>query len=200
MDNFYHDDQVMKGFCDFRSDISQPPSLNTIFYIVLRVKTGNAVWYHHTAMAIDGDLYSHIESLKCVLRASLNRPKAEIACVFVRSFITQDSSFMSSADHQGIIKQMKDMVDNGAIFCDEVKQILVLGFVGNDKIILFNVTAKDAMDAIQDVIKSCAEQFQENLNPFDIMAVSPAVPGIINLFEKRAPQLLAHVNSTCSAG
>ena len=95
---------------------------------------------------------------------------------------------------------MKDMVDNGAIFCDEVKQILVLGFVGNDKIILFNVTAKDAMDAIQDVIKSCAEQFQENLNPFDIMAVSPAVPGIINLFEKRAPQLLAHVNSTCSAG
>ena len=83
MDNFYHDDQVMKGFCDFRSDISQPPSLNTIFYIVLRVKTGNAVWYHHTAMAIDGDLYSHIESLKCVLRASLNRPKAEIACVFV---------------------------------------------------------------------------------------------------------------------
>jgi hypothetical protein len=200
MDNFYHDDQVIQGFRDFRSDGSQPPALSKMIYIALRVKTGNAVWYHHTAMAIDCDLYSHVESLKCVLRASLNRPNAEIACVFVRSFITQDASFQASADQVNIINEMNARIENGAIFCDHVKKILVFGFIGKDRIILLDVAANDAMDANEDAIKMCAEQFKEQLNTIELMAVSPAIPGIIKLFEKRAPQLLAHVNSPCSVG
>jgi hypothetical protein len=105
---------------------------------------------------------------------------------------------MTSADQQGIIKKMKARIENGAIFCDEVKQILVLGFVGADMIILLDVATNDAMDAHKDAMKMCAEQHQNILYPIYIVAVSPAIPGILNLFEKRAPQLLTHVNSPCS--
>ena len=184
MDNYYHDDQVIRGFCDYRSDISQPPGLSNIIYIVLRVKTGNAVWYHHTAMAIDCDLFSHVESSKCILRASLNRPNAEIACVFVRSFITQDATIQASADKLPIAKEMNARIEKGAIFCDEVKQILVVGFIGEDQITLLDVAAKDAMDANNDAIKMCAEQFKKELHTIEIMAVLLPFPASSNYLKK----------------
>jgi len=200
MSNFYHDDQIMQGFRDFRSDVSKPPRLNSIFHIALRVKTGNATWYHHTAMAIDGNLFSHVESLKWMLRCSLNRPKAEISCVYVSSFIRLDPSFMITDNQQNLLKTMNDRIEKGAIFSDEVKQIMVLGYLGKENMILLDAATHDAMEAIKAAINKCIEQYKETLLPINIMAVSPAMPGIINIFEQRAPQLIAHVNSTCSVG
>lgn len=200
MDNFYHDNQVARGFCDFRDDVSRPPSLINIYYVVLRVKVGNSVWYHHTAMAIDGELPSHIESMKCVVRASLNRRNVELTCVFVRNFITVDTSILDSAARHGITKEMNNRIANGAIFSDTVERFIVFGFVGEDKIILLEVSANDALDASKEAIKMCAEQLQEELHPIDIIAVSPVIPGIINLFENSAPQLLTLVNSPCGVG
>lgn len=200
MDGFYHDNQVARGFCDFRDDVSRPPGLINIYYVVLRVKVGNSVWYHHTAMAIDDDLSSHIESMKCVVRASLNRRNAELACVFIRNFITEDPFFLDHAAWHGITKEMNARIANGAIFSDKVERFLVFGFVGKDQIILLEVPAKDALDASMGAIKKCAEKLQEKLLPLDIMAVSPVIPGIINLFENSAPQLLTLVNMPCGVG
>jgi hypothetical protein len=200
MDDFYHDDKAIEGFRDFRDDVSRPPSLREMYYIVLRLKIGNSVWYHHAAMAIDDGLHSHIEATKCILRASLNRPNAEINCVFVRCFIMRDLSVMTPADHQRTINEMNARIADCAIFCDEVKKVLVLGFVGTDQVILLDIADNDAMSANGMGIQKCAEEYQKVLHPIDIVAASPAIPGIVALFEKRAPQLLALVNSPCNIG
>ena len=200
MDNFYHDDQVAHGFCDFRDDVSHPPDLINIYYVVLRVKIGNSVWYHHTAMAIDGELPCHIESMKSVVRVSLNWRKAELACVFVRNFIMEDPSALDASNQRRITKELNARIANGAIFSDAVERFLVFGFVGKDQIVLLEVPAKDALDASKEAIKMCDEQLKEVLLPLDIMAVSPVIPGIINLFENSAPQLLTLVNTPCGVG
>ena len=200
MGDFYHDNQVEGRFCDYRNDISRPPELINIYYVVLRVKAGNSVWYHHTAMAIDGGLSSHIEAMKSVVRVTLNWRKVELTCVFVRSFITQDSSVQDSAARHGITKEMDTRITNGAIFSDTVERFLVFGFVGEDKIILLEVAANDALDASIEATKMCAEQLKEVLHPIDIIAVSPAIPGIIGQFEDSAPRLLTLVNTPCDVG
>jgi hypothetical protein len=199
MDNFHHDDQVDRGFCDFRKDISRPTSLLDLYYVVLRVKAGNSVWYHHTAMAIDGDLPCHIEALKSVVRVTLDWSKVVLTCVFIRNFITQDSFVMDRAVQLGIAKELNTRISNGAIFCDKVERFLVFGFAGKDRIALVEVAAREALDASTEAIKMYVEQMKEELMPIDIIAVSPVIPGIIKLFEKSAPQLLALINTQCKA-
>ena len=200
MDNFYHDDQVAHGFCDFRNDISRPPNLTNIYYVVLRVKVGNSVWYHHTAMAIDGELPCHIEAMKSVVRVSLNWRKAELTCVFVRNFLMENSYVLDAATRCDITKELNARIAKGAIFSDTVERFLVFGFVGKDQIILLDVPAKDALDASKKAIKKCDEKLKEVLLPLDVMAVSPVIPGILNLFKKSAPQLLTLVNTPCGVG
>jgi hypothetical protein len=191
MDNFYHDDQVTEGFRDFRKNVSRPPGLINLYYVVLRVKIGHAVWYHHTAMAIDGDLPCHIEAIKSVVRVSLNWRKAELACVFVRNFITRDPSALDAAVQRRITEELNARISNGAIFCDKVERFLVFGFFDKNRIILLEAPARDAMEASKAAVKMCDEQSMGALLPIDIMAVSPVIPGIIDRFEKSAPQLLA---------
>lgn len=200
MDNFYHDNQVAREFCDFRCDVSRPPALTDIYYVVLRVNVGNAVWYHHTAMAIDGELSAHIAAIKSVVRARLNRRNAELTCVFIRNFITQAPSILDYAVRHDITREINARLADGAIFSDTVERFLVFGFVGEDKIILLEVEAINALVASLKANKMCAEQLKGELQPIDIIAVSPVIPGIINLFENSAPQLLTLVNTPCGVG
>ena len=197
MNDYYHDDQIIDGFRDYRNDNSQPPALSKMYYIVFRIKTGNSVWYHHTAMAVDDDLSSHVESMKCILRASLNRPKAEISCVFVRSLVTQDSSVLNSSDKQHLVGALNAKLADGNLFDDAVEQFLVFGFDGNNTdIVSLNIPSEDAMEAGSDAIHLFADQWKIDLQPFDIIAVSPAIPSIVSLFDKKVHQLLEHVNSS----
>ncbi len=196
MDNYYHDDQVIEGFRDYRADTSRPPSSSELYYIVFRVKTGNAVWYHHTVQAFDYDLHSHILSLKCVLLAGLNRAKAEISCVFVRSFIPHDSTFLLPADQQLLITKRSAIFEKAAPLSDVPKLFTVVGIAGGNSIILTDVESNDALDANMEAANLIAERFNQNLDPIETMAVSPVIPGIIRMFEAKVPQLRAHLNSS----
>lgn len=197
MGHFYHDYQVDRALYDFRKDISRPISLINLYYVVLRVKVGNSAWYHHTTMAINGDLNCHIEALKCVVRASLNWRKADLTCVFVRNFITQDSAVLNSTVQLGITKELNTRIANGTMFCDKVERFLVTGFGGKDKVTLLEVTATEAPDAVKKAIKVYSEKLNDVLQPVDVIAVSPAMPEIIAKFEHSAPQLLALISNQC---
>jgi len=197
MDNFYHDNQVERGFRDFRCDVSCPPALIDIYYVVLRIKVGNAVWYHHTAMAIDGELSAHIAAMKSVVRVSLNRRDAELTCVFIRNFITQSPPILDHAARHGISNEISARIAEGAIFSDAVERFLVFGIVGRDRIILLGVAANNALIASLKAREMCADQLKEELQPIDIIAVSPATPGIIGQFGNSVQQLLARTNTSC---
>jgi len=201
MDNYYHDDQIIKGFRDYRKDNSRPPSLHKTYYVVLRVKVGNAVWYHHTVLAIDESLHNHLESMKDALRASLNRPQAKISCVFVRNLITQEPSVLSAEVKLHSTNDLNAKLLNGVIFGDVAEQFLVFGFDwSDDSIVCVTVPSDDALDAGNEAIHAFKAQMKIDLHPYDIIAVSPAIPEIISLFEKRAPQLLEHVRSSWRVG
>ena len=197
MGNFYHDDQVDRGFCDFRNDQSRPITLNKLYYVVLRVKVGHSVWYHHTAMAIDGDLPYHIDALKFVVRLDLKWRKADLTCVFARNFITQDTAVLNSTVQLGIIKELNARIAKGAMFSDKVERFLVTGFAGRDKISLLEVSASDAMDAVKEAVNVCSEQLNDAFQPMDVIAVSPVMPEILAKFEQCAPQLLALIRKRC---
>ena len=196
MNNYYHDDHVVDGYRDFRSDHSQPPDLSKIYYIVFRVKTGNATWYHHTAQTVDGDLHSHILSLKCVLLASLNRSKATISCVLIRSLIPIDSSMIANADKQILVKERNAILGTATILSDEPTRFTVIGLVGSDKVVLFDIHGDDALAVNVEARKLCADKYREDFYLIEIMAVSPAMPSIFKMFQTRKPLLLAHVNTS----
>jgi len=200
MANFYHENQVPRGLRDYRDDVSRPIRLNNIYYVVLRVKSGNAVWYHHAAIAIDGGLPNHIESLKDVVRVSINWRKAEMTCVFVRCLVWESLFIMDQAARQKITGERNDRISKGALFCDEVERFLVIGFIGKSKITLIDAAAKNAMGACEEAIKLCAEQMKEDLIPAEAMAVSPAIPRILSIYEESVPHLLGLADTTCGVG
>jgi hypothetical protein len=198
MKNYYHDDQLVEGYRDFRNDLSQPPDPYNIYYVVFRIQTGNAIWYHHTAMTIDGDLYSHVLSAKCVLLAQLNRGEAIVTCVLIRSLIHLNESIITDKNRQHLVKQRNAILNTATKLSDEPIRFSVIGFIGRDKAVLFEILGDDALAVNIEASQSCQDKYEENFYPIEIMAVSPVMFSIAKMFQTRKPILLAHANSSFS--
>lgn len=180
----YHDVQTAHLF-DSRRTPRKDVMDEEIYYVVHRVKVGNAMWYHHGIMLADGlemacsgllQLQEHI--LSDVGSAVVMRP------IFLRNLMAADPQVLDETASNDIAEQIESACATGL-----EDKFVVFGLVGTDKLTLMNVRADDAFAAAALVADTIFKQTNKTFLPIDISIGHPVVEELDRHFVKAASDI-----------
>jgi len=197
----YHEDHTQQVF-DARNQPYPDVVASCVYYLVYRVRIGNATWFHHALLLADDidEFLAGSSNLQAQIRDSLHKA-AIISLMFVRSLHSEDKVIIESALSQEIYKDIADCLSSGRETNDN---FMVFGLIGDDqsgfRMALMNLARTDAWSAIKSVHTHVRNNMREPFTPLDVCLVHPVTHEFLAHYEAKASLIRTISGEPAKAG
>lgn len=188
---FYHDTKLASqgAFTDLRKDRAATIEISNLFYLVFKVKIGNASWYHHEVCVFDFNLREAIIDMGNRLR-DLVSARAQVTLVFLRGLIMEDNNVIDAMFSYNMHREYREALASGNLLSDETTSYLTFGYVGENSLTMIPLEADDGLDACSKANGLCREQLNKGFSVIQVCAISPAIEEIDEHYEAQMPHIL----------